>query len=229
MLKMHRVSFFVWAVLLSVGAQDLGDNVAANNLFPASQIAPGRPLIIKNYPAVENYQSELYEVYAEPYQYAQRHLSAIALISSEGDSSVTGEVFFTQKHPPAGPVYVRGNITGLSEGKHGFHIHQAGDLREGCSKLGPHFNPFLLQHGDRLDFVRHVGDMGNLEANGEGRAEFEFVDRLMSLIGGSRSIIGRAVVITENPDDLGRSGTAVSLSTGDSGNPIACGVIAYLN
>lgn len=78
MFTMHRLSFFLCVVLLSVGAQDLGDNVAANNLFPASQIAPGRPLIIKNYPAVENYQSELYEVYAEPYQYVSPVLVIIA-------------------------------------------------------------------------------------------------------------------------------------------------------
>lgn len=28
-----------------------------------------RPLIVKSYPAVENYQSDLYEVYMEPYTY----------------------------------------------------------------------------------------------------------------------------------------------------------------
>lgn len=30
-----------------------------------------RPLFIKMYPAVENYQSDLYEVYAEPYNYVR--------------------------------------------------------------------------------------------------------------------------------------------------------------
>lgn len=28
-----------------------------------------RPLVIKMYPAVENYQSDVYEVFAEPYNY----------------------------------------------------------------------------------------------------------------------------------------------------------------
>ena len=31
-----------------------------------------RPLIIKMYPAVENFQSDLYEVYAEPYNYVRQ-------------------------------------------------------------------------------------------------------------------------------------------------------------
>ncbi|CAH0556024.1 unnamed protein product [Brassicogethes aeneus] len=205
------------------------ENVGVNSLYPAPQIVPGRPLIVKNYPAVENYQSDLYEVYAEPYSYDVRPLTAIALVQSEGEGSISGEVFFLQRHPPAGPVYVRANITGLSEGRHGVHIHQAGDLREGCVKLGPHFNPFLLQHGGPSDHIRHVGDMGNIEADSDGKAEFNYVDPLMSLSGGPRGIVGRAVVVTENPDDLGRGGTANSLNTGDSGKPLACGIIAYVN
>lgn len=69
---------------------------------------------------------------------------AVAILSGEGESEVKGEITFVQRHPPAGPVWIRGNITGLTPGKHGFHIYQSGDLREGCDKLGGHFNPFLV-------------------------------------------------------------------------------------
>lgn len=47
-------------------------------------------------------------------------------------------------------------------------------------------------------------------------------------MGGPRGVIGRAIVISTNVDDLGRGGTAESLVNGDSGKPLACGVIAYI-
>ncbi|XP_031350813.1 superoxide dismutase [Cu-Zn]-like [Photinus pyralis] len=192
-----------------------------------SDLYPGRPLYIKSYPGIPNIQSDLYEVYQEPYVYNVNIIGAVAVLQGEGESSVKGEITFTQRQPPVGPVLVRGNITGLKPGKHGFHIYQSGDLRHGCEKLGNHFNPFLLQHGDRRDPLRHVGDLGNIEAKDDGSVEVEFVDSLLSLVGGGRSVVGRALVIAENEDDLGRGGTAESVSTGNSGKPIACAVIAY--
>ena len=71
-------------------------------------------------------------------------MSAIALLQGDGESAVKGEIVFVQRHPPVGPVTIRGNITGLPAGKHGLHIHQAGDMRQGCEKLGQHYNPFLV-------------------------------------------------------------------------------------
>lgn len=48
--------------------------------------------------------------------------------------------------------------------------------------------PLLLIHS------RHVGDLGNIEANEEGVAEFQVEDHLLSL-SGTESIIGRALVV----------------------------------
>lgn len=52
-------SYVNCAALQTVGVQNALQNVPAN----------GRPLIIKSFPAIENYQSDLYEVYAQPYSY----------------------------------------------------------------------------------------------------------------------------------------------------------------
>nr|ALR99799.1 putative extracellular copper/zinc superoxide dismutase [Phaedon cochleariae] len=187
-----------------------------------------RPLMIKAYPAVENYQSDLYEVYAEPYTYDLRAQAAIVVLQGEGENDVKGEIMFVQQHPPIGPVLIRGNITGLPAGRHGFHIHQSGDLRQGCDKLGGHFNPYLLRHGAPTDPIRHAGDLGNVEAGEDGKAEIRIVDPLVSLSGGPRGVVGRALVVTAEVDDLGRGGTADSLTNGQAGKALACGIIAYI-
>ena len=41
-------------------------------------------------------------------------------------------------------IQVSGNITGLSPGLHGFHVHTRGDMREGCASMLGHFNPTMV-------------------------------------------------------------------------------------
>nr|CAI5864871.1 unnamed protein product [Callosobruchus analis] len=135
---------------------------------------------------------------------------------------------FIQHEPPVGPTIIRGNITGLPAGRHGLHIHRSGDLRQGCEKIGPHFNPYAAKHGAPPEPFRHVGDLGNVEAGEDGIADVNRLDPLVSLSLGHRGVVGRALVVTMDPDDLGLGGTAESLEDGNSGKPVACGVIAYI-
>ncbi|XP_022915985.2 superoxide dismutase [Cu-Zn]-like [Onthophagus taurus] len=186
-----------------------------------------RNLVIKSYPAVENYQSDLYEVIMEPYVFNSGVYSAIAMFK-DCENAIKGEVFFYQSEPPGGPVMISGNITGLPSGKHGIHIHRSGYMREGCEKLGEHYNPYMMQHGGPMDPLRHAGDLGNIEVTeGAERTEFTFIDPIISLVG-ARSIVGRSIVITEEMDDLGRGGTAESFTTGSTSKPIACAAITYI-
>ena len=121
---------------------------------------------------------------------------------------------------------VRGLVDGagqLSSGRHGFHIHQEGALGNGCKDAGGHFNPGSNNHGDPSDTVRHVGDLGNIEAV-EGVARVEVLDGLAQL-GGPDSVLGRAIVIHAGEDDLGLGGDQGSLRTGNAGPRIGCCVI----
>lgn len=144
-----------------------------------------------------------------------------------------------------GSVEVRLNIKGLSPGLHGFHIHQTGDLRKGCSSLCSHFNPYNTLHGDISDDInnRHVGDLGNILVDSDGTANYSFTDKIIKLRG-KRNIIGRSVVIHEDEDDLGMGGIDInsndeyiivdpdvykeSIKTGNAGKRIACGVIGWV-
>jgi len=60
---------------------------------------------------------------------------------------------------------------------------------------GPHFNPFGKTHGAPDDDVRHVGDLGNIEAPGSSVTEVNFHDSIISLTG-PLNIIGRTLVVS---------------------------------
>ena len=123
-----------------------------------------------------------------------------------------------------GPTTVNVRITGLTPGKHGFHLHEYGDTTNGCISTGAHFNPKGLTHGAPEDEIRHAGDLGNIVANADGIAEATIVDSQIPL-SGPNSVVGRAFVVHELEDDLGKGGHELSLSTGNAGGRLACGVV----
>jgi Cu-Zn family superoxide dismutase len=139
----------------------------------------------------------------------------------EQSDTVKGTILFLQK--PGTPTLIQGRIEGLEPGEHGFHIHEFGDLSQGCKSAGGHYNPDSVDHGDLES--GHVGDLGNITADDVGMAEFTIVAPRVDLVG-DRSIIGRSVVVHAGVDDLGRGGDAESLKTGNAGDRLACGIIA---
>ncbi|XP_025417382.1 superoxide dismutase [Cu-Zn]-like [Sipha flava] len=147
-------------------------------------------------------------------------VKAVCVLNGE---NVKGTIFFSQNDDKA-PVEVTGEITGLSKGLHGFHIHEYGDNTNGCMSSGPHFNPFGKTHGAPTDEVRHVGDLGNIESAGSSVTTVNISDSVISLTG-PLSIIGRTLVVHADQDDLGKGGHELSASTGNAGARIACGVI----
>lgn len=72
--------------------------------------------------------------------------------------------------------------------------------------------------------MRHAGDLGNIFAEDNGVADIMITDKIISLVG-KYSILGRAVVVHSDADDLGRGGFSDSLTTGHAGTRVACGVI----
>ena len=68
---------------------------------------------------------------------------------------------------------------------------------------GPHFNPAGKTHGAPGDEERHAGDLGNITAGADGVAKVDITDAQIPL-SGPNSIVGRAVVVHELADDLGK-------------------------
>jgi len=145
---------------------------------------------------------------------------AIAVIYPTQGNSTLGTVTFTKVEEG---IRVEGRIENLSPGKHGFHVHEYGDLSkiDGTS-AGGHFNPKGKPHGGPDDMKRHIGDLGNIEANDDGVAEFSFIDKMLGFKGPS-SIIGRGLIVHAGEDDL------TSQPTGAAGARVGMAVIGVAN
>jgi len=141
---------------------------------------------------------------------------AVAVLHPTEGNRASGTVTFTQV---GDKVQISAIVDNLASGKHGFHIHEWGDCSapDGTS-AGGHYNPDNNPHAGPDQMKRHMGDMGNLEADGMGTAKYERVDGYITL-NGPHSIIGRGVIVHAGEDDL------TSQPTGAAGSRVACGVI----
>jgi len=144
--------------------------------------------------------------------------AAVATLAPVSGSQVAGEVRF---YAEGDSVLVAVQATGLESGMHGFHIHENGDCSApDASSAGGHFAPEGHPHGapSGEDGQHHAGDMGNIRADGNGVAMTQLTLDDLSL-DNPNSIVGKAVIIHAMADDL------QTQPSGDSGNPVACGVI----
>ena len=143
---------------------------------------------------------------------------ASAAVRPASGSNVSGNVTFTQVGENR--VRVTGAVTGHSPGLKGFHIHEKGDCSApDAMSAGGHFNPMKMQHGGS-PMTGHAGDMGNLTFDSSGRANVDIVLQGVSVSRDApNGIIGRAVVVHAQPDDLKTD------PTGNAGARAGCGVI----
>ncbi|XP_015794372.1 uncharacterized protein LOC107370927 isoform X2 [Tetranychus urticae] len=157
-----------------------------------------------------------------PYSYHRNRIARGVADIRGADNKITGSISFEQEENDH--VIIRGKILGLPPGAHGMHVLEKALTGNDCSSGGDHYNPQKTDHGGKHDWVRHVGDLGNIFADRDGVAYFDLTDQIISITGGY-SVLNRTIVITEKPDDLGRSGDPESKRTGNSGQAIACGLI----
>ena len=143
---------------------------------------------------------------------------AVSVINTQYKSKhIEGVILFTQKEDC---IHIKVDIKGLSKNHlHGFHIHESGDLREGCKSCCAHYNPENTEHGGLYE--GHAGDLGNLKTDENGYCKMSLkTDKFLV-----DDILGRSIIIHEDEDDLGLGEFEDSKTTGHSGARIACSLI----
>lgn len=151
---------------------------------------------------------------------------AIVVVHGNSTNHVKGVI--TLEEDDDNIITLKGSLSGLlPEGNHGFHIHEFGDCSApDFTSAGPHFNPKNKDHGEPGSEDRHVGDMGNVIADVNGNVTIQVQNELARLkLTSDRCIIGRALVIHEKEDDLGKGTDEESKKTGNAGKRVGCGVI----
>lgn len=147
-------------------------------------------------------------------------VQSIARLEATKGSQVTGTVqFFPQAD---GSVRVKGRVEGLAPNtEHGFHVHEKGDCSSGDGlSAGGHFNPGQQAHGKFNDSkANHIGDLPSLDADTQGVAVVDFVSKELKLDRGSNGVLGRSLIVHNDPDDY------TTQPTGNSGARLACAVI----
>jgi superoxide dismutase, Cu-Zn family len=121
------------------------------------------------------------------------------------------------------------NVRGLTPGFHGFHIHEHGRCEVTAEgefiTAGAHFDTGSHHHG------QHTGDMPTLLADARGNATISFHTRnfdLSALLDDD----GTAIIIHADADNFANiperygGADATTLTNGDSGARIACGVVS---
>jgi Cu-Zn family superoxide dismutase len=148
--------------------------------------------------------------------------AAIAVIQHTAGNETAGIVTFTATD---GGVKVVADISGLTPGKHGFHIHEFGDVSDSAKAMstGGHFDPTGTHHHelvppDHSVGGHHAGDMGNLVADSSGNAHLEITLEGVTLMGPVNPIVGRAVIVHAKLDDGGQP-------VGNAGDRVGEGVI----
>lgn len=152
------------------------------------------------------------------------------VVPTEGNSA-RGTVYFSPiwtDHPDKKGLQacftrIRAAMSGLEDGKHGFHVHSYGDLSgEDGKSTGGHFSDPAgseLQHGMPDDTERHWGDLGNINSD-SGVAEYDEIDYIVRLGG----VVGRAMTLHESFDH-----GSEEQPSGNAGSRVAYGVIGYAN
>lgn len=130
-----------------------------------------------------------------------------------------GEVTLTQT--PNGVLLI-GQLSGLTEGTHGFHVHTIGKCDPTFDAAGGHFNPTGRRHGARNADGQHAGDLPNITVPAGGTVRVELFATGFDLGTGKLGVFdadGSALMLHANPDDY------QSDPAGAAGTRIACGVI----
>ena len=123
-------------------------------------------------------------------------------------------------------VRIKVAVHGLPPGRHGLHVHanrSCGTPTDSAGPFagaGPHFDPMQKNFHAGPNGIGHAGDLGNIIVGADGTGRLELTESRVNLFSDSTSIMGHAVILHANPDNLGNSP-----ANGGSGARLACAVL----
>ena len=146
---------------------------------------------------------------------------AVELKDAKGSSVGTATI-----KPSGKGVEVKLDVKNLQPGEHALHFHQNAKCDPPDFKsAGPHFNPDQKEHGFLNPKGHHNGDMANftVQSNGTAKATIKDADVVLGTGSEPNSLFangGTSLMIHAKADDMKTD------PAGNSGDRIACGVIA---
>lgn len=119
-----------------------------------------------------------------------------------------------------GGVHISGELTGVPNGDHGFHIHETGicDAAVKFESAGAHYEPANKKHGTENPEGPHAGDLMNVTADDDGNVVVDLHNANVTLAE-LMDADGAALVLHADPDDY------MTDPSGNSGDRFACAVI----
>lgn len=150
--------------------------------------------------------------------------------------SVKSDIYLTQiNKTKIGTVWLKDtgkgllfevNLTNLSPGNHGFHVHENPDCSSGINKkgefeyainAGPHFDPHKTGKHLGPNANGHFGDLPYLTAQKDGTVKTKFYLKNKKV----QDFKNRSLIIHEGADNY----QDTPLPLGGGGKRIACGII----
>lgn len=145
---------------------------------------------------------------------------AMATISgTHADTTVEGTASFDVENGKVKMV-LNLNIPKMANKEVAVHLHEHGDCGDMGKDAHGHWNPTNQEHGKWGSAAFHLGDIGNVQLDGEGKGSLTMETDLWSIGGDANTdIVGKAFIVHSGVDDY------KSQPTGNAGSRIGCGVI----
>ena len=141
---------------------------------------------------------------------------AMVMLEPTAGNDARGMVHFQDMG--GGTIEVKADLINVPAGVHGFHVHDKGDCGDNGNAAAGHFNPTGAPHGAPDAASHHAGDFGNVTADAKGEVHTTFTTHSITITAGPNCVVGRAIILHANPDDL------TSQPSGNAGPRIACGI-----
>ena len=154
----------------------------------------------------------------------RKTMNAMAEIKGKG---ISGTAQLTERPQGTGTIVeISLEVTGLTPGRHGVHLHQTGKCEPDFTAAGGHFDPGPESNTDPdANHPFHMGDIPNLEVGADGRGSMKIMTSRVTLSDGPLSVFdadGTAIIVHGNEDQM----ITGAPKSGVSGGPrVACGVI----